>query len=362
MTHYEERLEKDLVLIHDRVAEMAAMVEEALKNAIHALVTGNTKLAYATVLGDLPINRHMRKTEKLCNAFLATHLPPAGPLRQISSIFRTIISLERLGDYAVTICREAVQLSGPPKGPVVREVELLADESFGVLKQATSAFNESNADAARAIKATAARVERTFDMVYSRLVESGQEQSIKDLFGMFVILSLLTRVADQTKNICEDVLYAVAGETKAPKVYNIMFLDEDNSCQSQMAEAIARKLFPNFGQYTSAGRKPAETMDAHIVRFLESHGLDVSSVRPKALEMVHEELADYHVIVSLQGNIKTYIDEMPFHTVALEWDVGSAPTGLDEEQTNQRLEEMYRDTALQVRDFMEILRGEEATS
>ncbi len=359
MTHYEERLEKDLIRIRERIAEMGANVNKALKNAVHALVTSNDKLAYATVLADLPINRHMRQTDKLCNAFLATHLPSAGHLRQISSSMRANIELERVGDYAVTICREAVQLSHPPADTVVREIELLANESLGALEQSVTAFHENNAEAARTIKTAASRVERTFETLYSRLVSSDQEENIKDLFGMFVILSLLGRIADQAKNICEDAIYAATGETKAPKVYNILFIDEDNSCQSQIAEAIARKLFPTHGSYTSAGRQAADTVDAQMVQFLEPRGLDIAAMKPKTLELVPDELAEFHVIVSLQGPIKSYIPEVPFHTTALEWDVGTAPTGLDEEQTNKRFEELYRDIALQVRDLMEILRGEE---
>ena len=54
MTHYEERLEHDLSEIRAQVAEMAGLVETAVKNAMHALQTGNTKLAAATVLSDHP--------------------------------------------------------------------------------------------------------------------------------------------------------------------------------------------------------------------------------------------------------------------------------------------------------------------
>lgn len=359
MTHYEERLEKDLNRVKERVAELSSLVQEALKNAIHALVTGNNTLAYTTILGDLPINRYMRQTEKLCNAFLATHLPTAGHLRLISSTFRTSISLERIGDYSVTICREAVQLTDPPKPALIREVELMAEEAHNMLHLAVSAFHEGNADKARATTSMAVQAERTFDTIYANLLEQGEEHNIKDLFALFVVFSTISRVSDQAKNICEDAIYAVTGETKAPKIYKVLFLDEDNSCQSQIAEAIVRKQFPLVGEYTSAGRQAAERINPQVVTFLEKHGMSLASHRPTQLDLIPEELSQYHVIVSLQGPVKSYIKEVPFHTSALEWDVGSLATDLDEQQTLQRLEEMYREIALQVRDLMGILRGEE---
>ncbi len=359
MTHYEKRLEKDLTRIKKRVAKMANNVQESLKNAVHALVTGNNTLAYTTILSDLPINRHMRQTEKLCNAFLATHLPSSGPLRLISSTLRTNIALERIGDYSVTICREAVQLSHPPEGSLVREIELMAEEARNILHLSLDAFREANADRARATKTMAVQVERTFDTVYANLLNDGKEDSIKDLFGLFVVFSMLGRVADQAKNICEDTIFAATGETKTPKTYKILFLDEDNSCQSQIAEALAGKLFPKICEYSSVGRQPAEAMDPQTVGFLERHGIDVATSRPKVLDLSPQELTQYHVIVSLQGPVKSYVDEVPFHTAALEWDVGSLSADLSEEQSQQRFEELYREIALQVRDLIETLRGEE---
>jgi len=74
MSYLEERLEKDLDKIHDQVAEQAKQVEAAVSNAIHALQTGNKKLAFATVLNDLPINRTMRQIDANCHKFIATHL------------------------------------------------------------------------------------------------------------------------------------------------------------------------------------------------------------------------------------------------------------------------------------------------
>ena len=359
MSHYEKRVTEDLTHIQKRIDEMGKKVEEALRNAVHALVTGNNTLAYNTILGDLPINRYMRQTEKLCYAFLAVHLPTAGLLRRISSAIRTNISLERIGDYAVTICREAVQLSHPLNNSLGREVELMAKEARNVLHLALATFSEGNADKARATQLLAAQTERTFDAIYANLVSRGEGENIKDLFGTFVIFSHLGRISDQAKNICEDTVFASTGETKPPKVYNILFLDEDNTCQSQIAEAIANKLFPIQGVYTSAGRISSESINLKLVEFFEKHGMDSSKHRSTALDFVPEELADFHVIVSLQGPVKSYISAIPFHTVALEWDVGSLPQNLDEAETNQRLEEIYREIALLIQDLMETLRGDE---
>ncbi|MEN8109020.1 MAG: phosphate signaling complex protein PhoU [Pseudomonadota bacterium] len=360
MSHYEERLEKDLAAIREQVADMADLVKTGVRNAMHALQTGNGKLASATVLADHPINRSMRRIDLSCHKFIALHLPSAGHLRLLSSIIRANIELERIGDYAATIAREALQLSAPPSGPMTHELERVSNETQLMLSQSIKAFNELNPEMAKATMVMEEQMENDLDIIYSELMTNNDRDTVKNALAIFAVFTQLKRVADQAKNLCEETVFATTGDTKAPKVYNILFVDEDNSCQSQIAEAIARKNFPESGNYKSAGRQPAAALNPAMVKFLDSRGTGLAvDARPDALDMTPLELSSQHVIVSLQGPVKAYFEQIPFHTTPLEWDIGPAPDS-DDEAGIKRLEEIYRDTAMQVRDLMEILRGEGA--
>lgn len=359
MSHYEERLEEDLSRIRKHIAEMASDVEQGIKNAVHALQTGDHKLASATILADHHINRTMREIDRLCHAFIAVHLPSAGHLRLLSAIIRANIALERIGDYAVTIARASEQLSAPPEGEMSRELERIASESSRMLQQAVNAFNELNPDMARATMVMEQEIEYDLDSVYADLTTNRDREKVKELLAVFVVLTHLKRVADQAKNLCEETVFAETGETKTPKVYNILFVDEDNACLSQMAEAVAKKSFPGSGNYSSGGKQPAETLDTSMLDFLEGHGFDLSTAGPKPLDLTHQELVEKHVIVSLQGPVKRYFSKIPFHTTTLEWDVGPVPDN-DGTDMKRRLEEIYREIALQVRDLMQTLRGKDA--
>jgi len=124
MSHYEERLANDLDRINSGVRNLAALVERGLKDSMHALLDGDAQLANFTVLRDNRINRASREIDRLCHAFIARHLPGAGHLRLISAVIRLNVALERIGDYAVTISRESLQLSSPPSGRLARELGL----------------------------------------------------------------------------------------------------------------------------------------------------------------------------------------------------------------------------------------------
>ena len=360
MSHFEERLERDLVAIRAQVASMAERVETGISNAMHALQTGNNKLASATILADHEINRSMRRIDQLCHKFIATHLPSAGHLRLLSSVIRANIELERIGDYAVVIARESLQLPTPPTGPLSRELERVGSETQLMLNQSIKAFNELNAEMAKSTMIMEEQMENDLDIIYSELMSNDERDAVKNLLAMFAVFNQLKRVADQAKNLCEETVFAATGGTKTPKVFNILFVDEDNSCQSQMAEAIARKSFPESGNYQSAGRQPAAKLNPDMVKFLESHGTSLApTAKPSPIDMTPLQLTTQHVIVSLQGPVKSYFEQIPFHTTPLEWDVGPAPERGDEAGI-KRLEEIYRDTAIQVRDLMEALRGEGA--
>jgi len=358
MSHYEERLERDLTRIRKRVAEMAGQVETAVKNAMHALQTGNNKLAAATVLADHPINRTMREIDRLCHGFIALHLPSAGHLRLLSSIIRANIELERIGDYAVTIAREALQLSEPPRGSMAHVLERVGSETQLMLHQAIRALNELNAEMAKSTMVMEEHIENDMDIVYAELMANDERGAVKNTLAAFVIFSQLKRVADQAKNICEETVFAATGEMKAPKVYNILFVDEDNSCQSQMAEAMARKYFPGSGNYASGGPRPARALNPAMTAFMDKHGISLGAARPKALDMTPLELTTQHVIVSLQGPVRSYFEQMPFHTTPLEWVLAPPPS--DAGAIEAWLEEVYRDLGVQIRELMEMLRGEGA--
>ena len=363
MTHYEKRLEEDVTEIRQRVGAVSVKIETALKDAVHAVLKGERDLASRVMLGDKPINREIRAIDKLCHGFVAKHLPSAGHLRFVSSVLRLNVELERIGDYAVAVARETVQLTSEPSGPVAGDIELIADQAIRMFRQAMESYNDQNAELARGTKGMANQVESTYQKVFSDLVQEGEDgrRPIKDLFALLVIFNRLSRVADQAKNICEDTLFAVAGETKGEKVYRVLFFDERNDALSQLAVAYSRKAFPDSGAYSSAGWNPANRLSPALESHMGKRGLDPGKERPLALDFTPEELGSFHVIVGLGPGAADHLERIPFHTIFLEWDVTTMPPDLDTERAAAWLDENAPDLQHRIQELMWFLRGEEAS-
>jgi len=258
----------------------------------------------------------------------------------------------------VTIAREAVQLGEVPSGQVVSELETISTEARSVLSEAISAFNSSNAERARNASVMAKKVEHDMDGIYAELLDSADNAGgcNRNTMIYLIIFSQLKRVADQAKNLAEEAIFVETGESKQPKVYRILFLDEDNSCLGPMAQLIASKIYPEIGQYTTAGVHPADQLNANMVAFMQQRGFDLSAVAPQELDSSRESLAEYHVIAGLHKKVLKTVVKIPFRTSALNWKDVSIP----EDDDAEAWETLHKTLALHIKELMTLLRGDEA--
>ncbi len=348
MSHYEERLEHDLNAIRQAVLAVGKIIGAATKESVRALLQRNRAMASKVILGDLHVNRTIRDIDRRCHAFVARHLPSAGPLRFVSSVLRLDVGLERIGDYAVTIGREAVQLSQDAPPAIAADIEMMCDQALAMYDQAMLAFEKGDPGIARGAIGTTGQLKTTFDKVFDDLIREGDKGSrpVRDLVALMVVLNRLERVRDQAKNICEEIVFAATGETKRPRKYEVVFVDEHNQRLGPMAAALARKGWSDHAHFTTAGWNPADAFDPAISEFIDSRGLEVPGGKPARLDTSHDRLNEYDVIVVLRASAGEQIPEIPFHTVLLEWEIqGTDP------------EELFKQLSVEVHDLADCLFG-----
>jgi len=360
MSRYEQRLAADKAHIRQRVAAIGQVVGEAVDNAVRSLLSGDVSACHAIALADLPINREVRAIDKLCHAFVARHLPSAGHLRFVSSVLQMDVALERIGDYAVTIAREGIGLSEPPPEPIAEAIRVLSDQARGMLADAMRSFTDKDAGLAKKTKPIAKEVGRTYGQMFRAMTEGDVSRSLKDAVALLTVYNKLERVSDQAKNICEETIFELTGETKPPKRYKILFLDARNSMIAPLAEAIARKAFPDSGEYQSAGWNAGDELSPELTEFADSRGLDLTGVTAAALENEREALEHFHVIVCLTTDAARHIPEVPYATILLEWDLPKLADAGDE-SIPARLDAISKELSSHIRELMVTMRGEEAS-
>ncbi len=362
MSHYEERLEQDLNDIHSRVRDLVERVDQALGDAIQALLTGDQALASETVLGDLVVNRRVRKLDGRCHAFVARHLPSAGHLRLVSAVLRLSVALERVGDYAAIIARQLVQLEEDPPEQVVADFEVCGEQVRKLLRQASQAFDEENSDLANGTFELSRAAKTSIRKMGQDLLAEGEAgtRSVKDILSLGAAINALRRVADQAENICEETIFVSTGKMTKKRLSRVLFVAEHDDALTQLAVAYAQKAFSGANEFASAGWAESEELDPHCRRFMELRGLDSGTLEPSTLDQLGAAIMDYEVIVSFDGDPTEHIHhDLPLQTVVVEWDLGPNPRGMESQQANEALEAAFGALRHEMGRLMEMVRGKE---
>lgn len=352
MSFYEQRISVDLEAIRNDVLKLGRVVESAVNNAVHAALSRDQKLAYQTIVGDAPINRESERITTECHTFIARHLPSAGHLRFVSSAIRLVVLFERVGDYAATICRESVQLSKPLSGDFREKMKEMAADSAKMMGQALQSFDEQNQSLAESTIAFARQIDREFVSAYSALATADDDLGNEELLRRLVIIRQLERVSDQAKNLCEEIVFFLTGETKKRRPVRILFVADTDDTFTQIAVAIGRKLFSDRAEFDSIGKKPVSEISSEVLSFLSEHGFETDDLAPLAEDNIDQVLPKYDVAIVLDEAVDALISKVPYGKVALDWWIPASSSDAN------RTADGYRYLRGEIESLVVTLRGE----
>lgn len=353
-SHFEQSLRRDINVIRQKVLEMANRAIGALKMCVKALQEQNRQIAYHVILRDQYIDELEKQIDRLCLDFMVRQQPVAEHLRFIYAAIKINAELERIGDYAESIARQILRIESTESQQFyVRYVEI-ANLSIPMLRDAVQAFVDQNAELARDTMIIEEKVDGVRDEINTELVRAQSEGSLslQALTPLMTIARRFERVSDQAKNICEEVLYMCTGEYvkhKGTEVIRILFVDVDNSCLSQMAEAIGNDLKQPRLLFASAGLSP-KPVDPRMMALLKEKGLEPPRQASKSIEQV-PNFEYYRVIIALDDEAKQ-VFPIQSDKVCLDWNIPN-PSKLQgsEKEIAAAWEQTYRVLREQVEDL-----------
>ena len=98
---------RDLEGLWSEVLKLAAVVEDALNQSIHALCDGRIELADQIKLQKPAVDRWEVQIERECVRVLALHQPVASDLRRVAAVLKINGDLERLADLSRHIAKRS---------------------------------------------------------------------------------------------------------------------------------------------------------------------------------------------------------------------------------------------------------------
>ena len=323
-THLEESMQREVDRIRGKLTEMSALGEKALRDCVKALVDRNRQTAYTVILRDQYIDELEKEVDRLCLEFIVRQQPVAGLLRFAYAAIKINLELERVGDYAESIARQILKLVDLNVQFPMDRIQEIAGLSIPMLRDATQAFVNQDAELARKTIDTEHAVDLLKSKLNNYLIALFREDKLpfEALNPLVMISRRFERVSDQARNICMETLYMCTGEYvkhAGAEAFRVLFVDEHNACRSQMAEAIALSLDQPKFIFTSAGLEPLP-ISPMTVGFMKEKGLDVARMVPKAINQV-PNLDHYHVIVVLAPEAVKAFPRRPRKLAFLEWTV-----------------------------------------
>ena len=326
-THLEATLQRDIDTIRSKVERMASLAESALSDSTKALFEKNGQLAYSVILRDREIDEYEKEIDRLCLEFLVRQHPAAGPLRFVYSTIKINLELERIGDYAESIARRGLVVNSLNLDLDYSDFETLTAIALSMLKDASRAFLEQDANLAKTTMLAQREANRLRDKINGELFEmrSDKKIPITALTPLQTIARRLERVADQSKNICEETLYMCTGQYMkhlGRDTFRVLFVDDNNSSTSQIAEAIGNALGQANFVFSSAGIKAIKVTD-ETVAFLKEKGHDISSNISKSVDNI-PNIDHYQVVVALSETGQNAFPIPPTKTISIAWELAQA--------------------------------------
>ncbi len=214
--HIRSAYDREIAEIKDNVLRMGSYVEAQIRAAIAALIAHDATAATRVIADDRAVNELQRKVTAMIAAVIATQNPVARDLRYLLTLDHVSYELERMGDHAGSVAKQARKLA---PFPPLRDYVLLPDLGAKVadlVDGIVQALVDVDQDQARAV----ARQDDEVDALYHRIFDvvlglmrddpANVDPGTRILFASHY----LERIGDRVTNIAEDIVFLASGEVE----------------------------------------------------------------------------------------------------------------------------------------------------
>nr|WP_163501400.1 phosphate signaling complex protein PhoU [Halomonas socia] len=212
--HISKQFNQELEELKTHLMAMGGLVEKQVQDAVTALLDGDSRLAERVRDNDDAVNDMQLKIDDECTRVLARRQPAASDLRLVLAVIRATSDLERIGDEASKIARNAMSLAEAGNGSKgFIEVRHISEHVRKMVRDALTAFARFDIDLALEVVHEDEAVDSEYTTAMRSLMTFMMEdpRSITSVLSVMWILRALERIGDHANNLAEYVVYLVKG-------------------------------------------------------------------------------------------------------------------------------------------------------
>ena len=211
-----EYFDLELKSLNDKLIEMGALVEGAIKNTICIITNGDyDKLETARVIEE-KINKMDRVIQNYCLNLLLLQSPVAGDLRTVSATLKMITDLERIGDQAIDIAEMSIYLKDCENLYSMTHLSEMAERASNMVTTAIDAFVKKDLKLAMTVATMDDAIDDLFNKVKEEVVEiiKTNKELDQQAIDIMLIAKYFEKIGDHAENIGEWVVFAITGKIK----------------------------------------------------------------------------------------------------------------------------------------------------
>ncbi|HEY3314336.1 MAG TPA: phosphate signaling complex protein PhoU [Bacillota bacterium] len=211
-----ESFDRELQVLQKDLLKMGMVAEDMVHKSLQALANRDVALADAVMSMDDEVDRLNLEIESKCLRLIALQQPMAKDLRTIAAAMKIITDVERVGDYAVDIAKEAVKLADRPLFKPLIDIPKMAELVQKMLRESLEGFVTRDLNLIHQMIRDDDGVDHLFKSLFEELIQFMERDSslVFQAVHLLMITRCLERIADHITNMGERVIYMETGEIK----------------------------------------------------------------------------------------------------------------------------------------------------
>jgi len=206
--------DKELVNLHDQIIRMGTLTQNAINEAVTALVEMDAEKAKQVIEQDDVIDSMEREIDQACVDLIARQQPVARDLRDAISTLKLITDLERIADHASDISEKVLILESFHTDIMIpADLIRMSDLSQLMIRSALESYVTKNEETAAQVVLMDDKVDALYDKVKDYLVKRMRQEPerIELLTEILLISKYFERISDHAQNVAEWVLFYIQG-------------------------------------------------------------------------------------------------------------------------------------------------------
>jgi phosphate transport system protein len=214
--HVRSTYDREIAEVKDNVLRMGSMVEAQIHAAIDALVAHDPEAALQVIRDDRQINEVQRKATAMIAAVIATQNPVARDLRYLLTLDHVSYELERMGDHAGSVAKQARKLAPYPPFKDYLLLPRLGEKVAELVGGIIRALVDVDQDRAREVAHLDDEVDDLYHAIFEQVLVLMREDPANVDPGTRVLFAAhyLERIGDRVTNIAEDIVFLASGEVE----------------------------------------------------------------------------------------------------------------------------------------------------